>query len=567
LRRRFTGVFSQDSRKRKVICLLAILAATYVFFFYNLGGYSLKEPDEGRYAEIPREMVETGDYMVPHLDYVRYFEKPPLLYWMTALSFKAFGANEWSFRIPNALAALLCVVITYLFAARWFGDKIALLSSLMLISSFGFFAMAHIVTIDMLFAVLLFISLLCFYEFYHQEKALFLYLFFAILALAVLAKGPVALILLGATILLFLLTERKISFLKKMASVKGILLFFLIAAPWFIVISLREKEFFHFFFIDQHILRFLTTKHRRSGPVYYFIPVLLGGLFPWSIFLPRAVIRLWRVKELRLFFIWSAVVFAFFSLSGSKLPPYILPVFPALSIILGYLFESEWQQRVNKNWEIIVYSVFFCCVALAGLAYRIGALDEYLSSMPDIASVVRDARGLLFGLSITSLVTLIILAFKKMRTYSTLFLVLGGFSLAVVTGLMLHAHVIDGLNTTKALAQRINASKTASSIIVDYGSIDQTLPFYTRGRTYLASSTGELEMGSKYPDAKGFFLNEDEMARLFRSDKDVWVVFKAKRLARLKELGIQPSDVFICQDQRCVIGNGNYRRAKQDQPS
>jgi 4-amino-4-deoxy-L-arabinose transferase-like glycosyltransferase len=560
-------VFSHNSRKGKVLCLLAILAASYVFFFYNLGSYSLKEPDEGRYAEIPREMVETGDYVVPHLDYVRYFEKPPLLYWVTALSFKAFGVNEWSFRIPNALVALLCVVITYLFAARWFGDETALLSSLILISSFGFFAMAHIVTIDMLFAVLLFISLLCFYEFYRRERTLFLYLFFAVLALAILAKGPVALILLGGTILLFLITERRISFLKKMASMKGILIFFLISAPWFIVISLREKEFFHFFFIDQHILRFLTTKHRRSGPVYYFVPVLFGGLFPWSIFLPRAVTRLWRVKELRLFFIWSAVVFTFFSLSGSKLPPYVLPVFPALSIVLAYLFEAEWRQRVKNNGEIIVYAVFFCCVALAGLAYRVGTIDGYLSNLPDIASVVKNTSGLLFGLSIISLVMLVILAFKRMRTYNVLFFVLGGFSLSVVTGLMLHAHVIDGLNTTKALAQIINASKTDSSIVVDYGSLDQTLPFYTRGRTYLASSTGELEMGSKYPDAKEFFLSEDEMARLFRSDRDVWVVFKAKRLPRLKELGIDPSDVLICQDQRCLIGNGNYRRAKQDRPS
>jgi 4-amino-4-deoxy-L-arabinose transferase-like glycosyltransferase len=545
---------------------LAILAATYVFFFYNLGTYSLKEPDEGRYAEIPREMVETGDYVVPHLDYFRYFEKPPLLYWMTALSFKAFGLSEWSFRMPNAFVALLCVVITYLFAARWFGDKTALLSSLIMVSSFGFFAMAHIVTIDMLFAVLLFISLLCFYEFYRREKILFLYLFFAVLAFAVLAKGPVALILLGGTIILFLITERKVSFLKKMTSVKGMLLFFLIAAPWFIAICLRESEFFHFFFIDQHILRFLTTKHGRSGPIYYFIPVLFGGLFPWSIFLPRAVVRFWRVKELRLFFIWSAVVFSFFSVSGSKLPPYILPVFPALSIILGYLFEAEWRQRIQENREIIVYTVFFCCVTLAGFAYGVEAIDRYLSAIPDIGSVIRDTRGFLFGLSILSLVILAVLVFKKMRTYGSLFFVLGGFSLSVVMGLMLNAHVIDDLNTTKALAQTINTSKTDSSIVVDYASLDQTLPFYIRGRAYLAAYAGELEMGSKYPDAKAFFLSEDEMARLFRSDKDVWVVFKEKKLARLKELGIGPSDVFTCQDQRCVIGNGNYRKTKQDQP-
>ena len=104
-------MFFQNLLKKKIIFLLIIIAISYIFFFLNLGSYSLKEPDEGRYAEIPREMVETGDYIVPHLNYVRYFEKPPLLYWMIALSYKIFGVSEWSFRLPNALFALLSALL------------------------------------------------------------------------------------------------------------------------------------------------------------------------------------------------------------------------------------------------------------------------------------------------------------------------------------------------------------------------------------------------------------------------------------------------------------------------
>jgi len=545
----------EDPRRRRVLYMLLIIVASYLFFFYNIGSYSLKEPDEGRYAEIPREMVEQGDYLVPHLNYVRYFEKPPLLYWVTAISYKVFGVNEWSFRFPNALTALLCVVVTYLFVAQWFTRKTALLSSLLLMSSFGFFAMAHIVTIDMVFAFLLFASLLSFFEFYRSEKPLFLFLFFAALALAILAKGPVAVVLMGVTIVLFLLVEKRVSFLKKMVSARGFLLFFLIVAPWFIAICLKEKEFFHFFFINQHVLRFFTTKHHRSGPVYYFFPVLFGGLFPWSIFLPRAVIKLWRARELRLFFIWSAVVFCFFSISGSKLPPYILPVFPAASIILGHLFESEWRQRVQPNREVTAYVIFFSCVALACLTYGTGLLDSYLKAVPDIASLSGDIRGLSLGLSGVSFAILAILTFKRVRTYGSLFLMLSGFSLSVVLGLMLHAHVIDNFNTTKKLAEVINQTKTASSYIVSYGSYNQTLPFYTRGRTYLVNDTGELEMGSKYPDTKGLFLNQDEFERLFRSDRQVWVVFKAKRLSQIRGLGIDYRGEVQCQDNRCVISN------------
>ena len=257
---------SRDRRRKRVIYLLVILLFSYLLLFYNLGSYSLKEPDEGRYAEIPREMVEQGDYVVPHLNYVRYFEKPPLLYWATALSYKGFGINEWSFRLPNALAALLCVFVAYFIVSHWFCDEVGLLSSMMLLTSFGFFALAHIVTIDMLFSFLLFGCLCCFYQFRRAGRPLFLSLFFASLALAILAKGPVAFLLIAATIIIFLWSEKDLSFIRRLLSVKPVLLFCVIAAPWFVIMCLREKEFFQFFFMDQHILRFITTKHKRSGP-------------------------------------------------------------------------------------------------------------------------------------------------------------------------------------------------------------------------------------------------------------------------------------------------------------
>jgi hypothetical protein len=550
-------VLPENHPKKTVIFLLVIFAFSCLFLFFNLGSYSLKEPDEGRYAEIPREMVEQGDYVVPRLDYVRYFEKPPLLYWVTAASYKMFGVSEWSFRFPNALVALLCVLATFFFASRRFGSKTGLLSSLILTTSFGFFALGRLVTTDMLFTFLLFAALLCFSEFYRDRKGLFLYLFYAALALAVLAKGPVALILLGATILLFLLLERRVSFVKEMASVTGIAVFAIIAVPWFVLICLREKEFFQFFFIDQHIMRFLTSKHKRSGPPYYFIPVLFGGLFPWSIFIPRAVVRAWRTPEMRLLLIWSLVVFAFFSVSGSKLPPYILPIFPALSVVLGSLFEKEWQKPLRLNGEIIVYGIFFLCLALGGFAYTGGMFDTYLgTAISDAAaSLSGDIRGFSIAVSVVSLVILLVLVVRKTRTFRSLFFALSAFSVSVILGLMLHAHVIDRLNTTKELAQAINGIGEKDLIVVNYGSFDQTLPFYIQKRTYIAEYTGELKMGSRYEDTKDYFLDHDAFVRLFKSESPVVTVLKAKRLAHLKKSGIEDFRVILCQDKRCLIGN------------
>ena len=546
---------SRDRRRKRVIYLLVILLFSYLFLFYNLGSYSLKEPDEGRYAEIPREMVEQGDYVVPHLNYVRYFEKPPLLYWATALSYKGFGINEWSFRLPNALAALLCVFVAYFFVSHWFGDEVGLLSSMMLLTSFGFFALAHIVTIDMLFSFLLFGCLCCFYQFRRAGRPLFLSLFFASLALAILAKGPVAFLLIAATIIIFLWSEKDLSFIRRLLSVKPVLLFCVIAAPWFVIMCLREKEFFQFFFMDQHILRFITTKHKRSGPPYYFIPVLLGGLFPWSIFIPRAVAQLWREKEVRLFLIWSGVVFCFFSVSGSKLPPYIHPVFPALSVIVAYFFRRQWDGQIRPGIEPAVYAAFFLCVSLTGIVYASGTLDRYLAGLPDMAALSRSIRWLIVSVSIASLGALCVISLPRMRTYHNLFYTLCTFSLVVFVITMLHSEVIDGFNTTKRLAEQINGSSAPPAVVVNYGSFDETLPFYLKKRTYIVNHVGELEMGHKYPDAKGYFLDTESFAGLFRSDRPVYVVLKSKRLPRLQVAGAVNGTLLSCQDKRCLIVN------------
>jgi len=542
-------------RTKRIVYVALILAFSYLFLFYNLGAYSLKEPDEGRYAEIPREMVASGDYMVPHLNFVRYFEKPPLLYWVTALSYDVFGRSEWSFRFPNAVFALLTVLATYAFAARRFSEECAFLSSTMLLSSLIFFAMAHIVTIDMLFSFLLFASLVCFQEFYLSGRERFLYLFFTALALAVLAKGPAALVLLAVTIVLFLLAERRLSFLKEVASARGVLLFAVIAVPWFVLVSFREKEFFQFFFIDQNLARFLTTKHGRSGPLYYFFPVLFGGLFPWSVFLPRAVVRLWNAREARLFLIWSAVVFIFFSVSGSKLPPYILPIFPALAVVLALLFERERLTRVRLGQEVIVYAAFLAIVAAGALALGSGLLDRYLSEVAGAQDAVRSARSLSLWVFGVSLAALILLMFRRVRAFGPLAWVLAAYSFLILLGIMVDARLVDRFNTTKGLATAINNAGYLDAAIVDYGSFDETLPFYTGKRVYLADYKGELEMGSVYPDARAYFLNADGLVRLWRSGRPVFVVFKESRLDRLKELGLAGSGLPLCEEGRCLIAN------------
>ena len=543
-------------REQKIKHIIALLLLSYAFFFYGIGNYSLKEPDEGRYAEIPREMNELHDYIVPHLNYVRYFEKPPLLYWTTAASFKLFSANEWGLRFPNALCALLCVIFLYFFIRRWFNEQMAFLSSVILITSFSFLAMARIVTTDMLFTLCLFISLLLFYGYYREKKPCFVYLFYIAIAAATLAKGPVALILMGGTVLIFLFTEHNFHFIAEMKIIKGLAIYLTITLPWIIAISLREKEFLYFFFVDQHILRFLTSKHNRSGPIYYFLPILFGGMFPWSIFIPRAIVNTWKNKELRLMLIWVLVVFAFFSASGSKLPPYILPLFPPIAIILGYLFHEKWQSPVNRQIEIPIYMLIFFMFGATALLSQIPPLSTYIQGMSgDAPAIVKDLRVFTFWVSLSSFIMVFFLIFKRFTTHAWTFILLSSFSLAIMLGILFNLAVVDKLNTAKDLAMMINGNKTRADYIIDYSSYDQTIPFYIKRGITVASYVGELEMGSKYEDAKNIFISEEEFLKLLPSDKKVLFVTKQKRLKKLQDMFPERIRIQGCQNDRCLVTN------------
>ncbi|HEY3278362.1 MAG TPA: glycosyltransferase family 39 protein [Syntrophorhabdaceae bacterium] len=543
--------------RKDILHLLVIVFLSSVFLFCALGDYSLKEPDEGRYAEIPREMVETGDYIVPHLNYVRYFEKPPLLYWAVAISYKLFGINEWSFRSVNAAFAFFMVLFLYVFGRKWFGGRAALLSCLILVSSFGFFSMARIVTTDMCFSFLLFASLLCFYDFYRDKKAFSLYLFYGLAGLATLAKGPAAVVLLGGAILVFLFTEKRLSFLKELKWLRGSAIYACIVLPWIIAISLRDREFLHFFFIDQHILRFATTQHKRSGPLYYFLPVLFGGMFPWSFFLPRGIVTLWRKKELRLFIIWSALVFGLFSISGSKLPPYILPIFPALSLVLGVFFDENRHRYARWAGEIALYMVVFAVFSLLGFLRLYPPFLAWVASLaPNAPALAQELKCFCLGVSFVSCVVLCMSFFRTFRRYGAIFLILLSFSFSFFSVLMgFGLHTLDKLKTAKELALAVNQSKGTFDHLVGYDVYEQTLPFYTKSRLILANFTGELKMGSMRDGAKEYFITEEEFFRLLSSDKKVLFVTKENKIDRLREMVPRKIEAIRCQNDRCLYGN------------
>ncbi|HXJ09553.1 MAG TPA: glycosyltransferase family 39 protein, partial [Burkholderiales bacterium] len=312
--------------------LLAFLAVFSISILGTLGLRPLYKADESRYAEIPREMVASGDWVTPRLNGLKYFEKPPLQYWATAAFFSAFGEHDWAARLWSALAAIGGVLLVFVSGRRLFSSEAGVLGALVLAGCPLYVLLAQINTLDMALSFFLAAAIFAFALGRY-------YLFWAACALAALSKGLIGIVLPAGAIGLYILAKWDWSLLRRMKIFSGSVIFLLIAAPWFILVSMRNGEFAHFFFIQEHFQRFTTKMHGRYQPMWFFIPILLAGLAPWLLPFFASMRNLFRKQQgfdPGLFLVlWCIVVFVFFSISDSKLPSYILPMFPALALLIG----------------------------------------------------------------------------------------------------------------------------------------------------------------------------------------------------------------------------------------
>ncbi|HKI85942.1 MAG TPA: phospholipid carrier-dependent glycosyltransferase, partial [Thermoanaerobaculia bacterium] len=341
-------------------------AAAIVLTLYTWGIASvpLFEPDEGRYAEIPREMLARGDLVTPHLDGVLYFEKPVLYYWLTAGALATLGHNELACRIWNAIFGLVGIALAFLLGRSIGGDRMSgAMAALVLATAPVYFAFSRVNSIDMLVSFLIGLCLTAFWFAQSEEaprrRRLLWYLVALAAALAVLAKGLIGLLIPGAVAFLYILATRRWKIIPDFPWVGGGALFLLVAAPWHVLAALRNPDFLWFYFVHEHFLRYLTPEAHRSAPWWIFLAVILLGLAPWSGAL-AGIARGWR--DLRagsgrhrqyegVIFLtsWAGFVLVFFSLSHSKLIPYVLPaILPAA--VLAALALSLARQAVGGAW-------------------------------------------------------------------------------------------------------------------------------------------------------------------------------------------------------------------------
>src|SRR5229473_7826569 len=353
--------------------LLAVFAAAW---FCNLGYRHLVKPDEGRYAEIPREMAASGDWLTPRLNGFKYFEKPALQYWATAAAFGAFGQNEWAARLWPGLAGFFGALLVFWTGNRLFGPPIGLYGALVAASSAMYVLIGHFLSLDMALAFFMSASVFAIavaqrHESGDDERRRWMLLAWAAAALAVLSKGLVGIVLPAGAVVLYVLIERDRERWARLHLLPGGLLCLAIAAPWFIAVALANPEFSRFFFIHEHFERFTTREHGRYQPVWYFVPVLLAGVLPWIVDLFPALGRAWtrapetRFQPRRFLLLWCVVVFAFFSASDSKLGSYILPIFPALALLIGIHLASASPRFALAQG--VVAALFGIALAAASL--------------------------------------------------------------------------------------------------------------------------------------------------------------------------------------------------------
>jgi 4-amino-4-deoxy-L-arabinose transferase-like glycosyltransferase len=486
------------------------LAAFVLLLFATLDVRPLYKADESRYAEIPREMLASGDWLTPRLNGLKYFEKPPLQYWASAAFFELFGEHDWVARLWTALSALGCLLLAWSFGRRAFSPRAGALAALVLAGCPIFYLLAQINTLDM--ALTFFLSAAVFA--FARGR---MYLFWIACALALLSKGLVGIVLPGGAIALYILLKRDWGLLRKMKLASGAALFLVIGAPWFIALSIIDPHFAHFFFVQEHFERFTTKMHGRYQPAWYFIPILAFGIAPWLLPFFMAVKNCFEeAKEKQgkgsefdsaLFLaLWSALVFVFFSLSDSKLPSYILPIFPALAVLIGRWLDQSLEEARTRT--LLLVQAALSLLAGAALAGSAGLIVARLSVAPALAAACKPwiiGAGALLALGSLGALAC---AWKRRPVASVALLSCASFACGFAALQGGHGSMSEAYSIEEQAASVPPLPAGVPVFAVDF--YDHTIPWYLRRTVTMVRYKDELaqpigwEPGRFIPDLAGF---------------------------------------------------------------
>lgn len=446
-------------------------------------------------------MAASGDWLTPRLNGLKYFEKPALQYWATAAAFTLFGEREWTARLWSALTGFLGILTVYFTGRRVFSPQAGFYGALVLASSLLYVLIGHINTLDMGVTFFMTLGLAGFLLAQRsaageRERRNWMWLTWAALALSVLSKGLMGVVLPGAALMIYSLAERDFSVWKRLHVMSGLAIFLAIAAPWFIAVTVVNPEFFRFFFIHEHFERFLTKVHGRYQPWWYFVPIFLAGILPWPLLAFDTLARAWKqesgnpekFRPQRFLLIWSVFIYFFFSISDSKLPSYILPVFPALALLMGYrLTQIDRKTFLWQAAPLAVLAAVALVLAPKIVSFASEAVPVELYSKYAIWALA--AAALWLGATAAALY----FGWRDRIPAALVAFAAGGL---IAGQLILTGH--ESLSPEKssyAVAQKMIPYLRPDAPVYSVGMYEQTLPFYIKRTVILAAHENELAFG------------------------------------------------------------------------
>ena len=536
------------------ILLLVIIYG--LLWFGTLNYRHLIPSDEGRYAEIAREMLVTGDWITPRYNGYKYFEKPPLQAWATAAAFQAFGIGDWQARLWTALTGFLTILLVGFTGARIFNARAGWLAAVVLASSPIWIISGHFNSLDMglsSFLVAALCSLLLAKTSHNKNHCRnWMWACWIFMALATLSKGVIGAAIPAMVFIAYSISTWDWKIWTRLRLFSGTILFLAITAPWFVLVAQRNPEFLEFFFIHEHLQRFTQDDHSRTGPIYYFVPLLLIGLLPWILQAPGALAQAWseRRREFSagwLLVCWFAVIFAFFSVSHSKLPGYIIPVFPALALIIGNRLD---RLLGHTNTMALPWKLQALCFAILGCVgfFFLDAIGK--QARPDeIEAYAQYTYWVIAALvALVSFSAYAAWQSKRNGIQSIVSFACGFFLCAIIagTGHETLGRAVSGID----LVERVKASIPEKVNFYSVRLLDHTVPFYLGRTMIMVESPDELEFGVKQ-EPELWMPTLDAFITRWQEDQTAYAIMVPEQFDALKTQGFPMQEVD--RDSRRVI--------------
>lgn len=541
----------------KDILFLSLLIG--LFFGIFLGSRALSVPDEARYTEIPRYMVMSGDYVTPRLNGIKYFEKPPLMYWLEASSIKLFGVEEWALRFWPAFLSLLTCLSTYFVASRLYSRQVGVFAAVVLASGLLFNFISRLIILDVAVTCFLSLTLYSFLLALHAEKGrkqtIYLATFFTSAALSVLAKGLIGIVIPGAIIVLWAVFTKEYRKILLAFKPWGILLFFAVAAPWHILVAMRNPEFLWFYFVHEHFLRYLTSVHSRTQPIWFFVPLLIFGWFPWIAYFLGALrdqsVRIWQgnvqnKKELMFLLTWAGFIFIFFSLSNSKLIPYITPALPPLAILVGKTIADIWNGHREDQALIRLSSVMSGIVLIA---FCIAAYARGLMFQPDFKG------NFISIVAILILFTIMIPVMRRFISARAAIISNGVLSFFLIAAIQLGWEKADP-RSVKELVVEIMELKQPNDKVATIRYDAQDIAPYINDKVFVIGyTTGELMFGMTHEDTSSWMISVDEFIKQCQAGQVFYVIANASDWESMAKAGLTDFHIIARKEKNVLVTN------------